>query len=978
MGSQTCIDFSQIIKAHPKFVHLSFVTSLELVMNTSSSLDNTTGKATSIDHLSKLEQNFHHMLMQAPAAIAIVHGPEHIYTLANPLYQKIFGRKDQELIGRSIREVWPEIDGQGIYQIFHQVFTSAEPFVAHEYPVTFMEEGISKNGYYDFVAKPIQDVNGKVADIMIHAVDVSEQVLARKKVEDSESYFRKMADTTPAALWMTEKDGSCCYLNKQWYEITGQIPEDTRAFGWLKAIHPHDSDQAKKNFFEANEEQTSFSSLYRLRHKDGGYRWVTDNGRPRYDERGVFAGFIGVITDVHEQKDASHKLFQSEARYRNIFEGTPVSIWVEDFSKVKDEIRRLKKEGVHDLKAYFANHKEHLLQLLNSVTVKDVNEASLLLMEAPTKEELKKGLAQIFVEDTTDAFIGELEIIASGGGFFEYETKLQTLRGKPLDTLVHISFPRTEDYSSVIVTLIDITESKKIQQKISESEERYATTVYSSDLGLWDFDAIANTTVSSGRMAEILGFTSNGEITMQDLLDCIHPEDKEAELRLFEAILSGRIAPSFTTEYRIIQKNTGASKWVRARGKVFLDERGKTYRTVGTISDITERKQAEEAIRESESRFRTLAESLPQMVWMVDREGNYEYISGQWKAYCGKENPAEAWEYMIHPEDKQRSSTEWLSCLRDGADYRSEVRLRNEHGEYRWHYAIAVPLTDSNNQLTKWIGALTDIHVQKTFTEKLEKVVEERTKELQRSNEDLQQFAHVASHDLKEPARKIKTFSSLIMHEFGSIIPEKMKLYLSKIDSAAARMAHMIDGVLRYSSLDVIQQTNEKVDLSELIRNIETDLEVPIVQKAALIDQQNLPVIEGSSILLYQLFYNLINNSLKFARLNVSPLIRITATDTMDIDLEKVNLKTDQPYIKIIVQDNGIGFRQNEAAIIFQSFSRLHAKDKYEGTGLGLALCRKIVERHGGVIFADATEGVGASFTILLPKSPVVIPSVTF
>jgi PAS domain S-box-containing protein len=938
-------------------------------MNTLPSLDNKTGQsATSTDHLSRLEQNFYHMLMQAPAAIAIVHGPEHIYTLANPLYQKVFGRNDQELIGRTINEVWPAIDDQRIYQIFHQVFTSAEPFVAHEYPVTFMEEGLTKQGYYDFIAKPIQDVAGKVTDIMIHAVEVSEQVLARKKVEDNESYFRKMADATPAALRITEKDGSCCYLNKQWYEITGQIPGDALDFAWLGAIHPQDIDQAEKTFIEANTKQTSFNLLYRLNYKGGQYRWVTDSGRPRFDDRGGFAGFIGIITDVHEQKEASQKLFQSEASYRNIFEGTPVSIWVEDFSEVKDEIRRLRKEGVHDFKAYFANHKEHLSKLLNSVTVKDVNEASLALMEALTKEELKKGLAQIFVEDTTDAFIGELETIARGGGFFEYETKLQTLKGRQLDTLVHISFPRMEDYSSVIVTLIDITESKKIQHKIIESEERYATTVYSSDLGLWDFDVFANTTVSSGRMADIFGFASNEEMTMQDFLDCIHHDDAEVVLHLFEAILSGRITPSFTIEYRIIQKNSGAAKWVRARGKVFLDESGKAYRTVGTISDITERKQAEEAIRESETRFRTLAESLPQMVWMADREGNYEYSSGQWHAYCGKENPAEAWEYMIHPEDKQRSSKEWVSCLQTGTDYKSEVRLRNQHGEYRWHYAIAVPLRDSNNQLVKWIGAITDIHVQKTFSERLEKVVEERTKALQRSNEDLQQFAHVASHDLKEPARKVKTFSNLIMHEFESILPEKVKLYVSKIDSAAARMAHMIDGVLRYSSLEVIEQINEKVDLSELIQNIQIDLEVPILQKAALIEQQNLPTIEGSPILLYQLFYNLINNSLKFARLKVSPHIRITAADAMDIDLEKSNLKTDQHYIKILIQDNGIGFRQNEAAVIFQSFSRLHAKDKYEGTGLGLALCRKIVERHGGIIFADATEGVGATFTILLPK----------
>ncbi|HEX2608149.1 MAG TPA: ATP-binding protein [Flavisolibacter sp.] len=417
------------------------------------------------------------------------------------------------------------------------------------------------------------------------------------------------------------------------------------------------------------------------------------------------------------------------------------------------------------------------------------------------------------------------------------------------------------------------------------------------------------------------------------------------------------------------KRKDGSTIWINASVGNVLDEKGKVIGMVGVNRDITQQKEAEQKIRESEQRFRTLAETLPQLVWITDEKGKQEYVSARWMEYSGLEHLSETtWNEMVHPEDRARISRTWKTSLETETYYKAEVRLRNRDGAYRWHFVHAEPIRDGEGKVIKWIGAFTDIHDRKTLTEQLEHKVAERTTELQRSNEDLQQFAHVASHDLKEPVRKVMTFSNRLKIEFVKELPEKANLYLSKIESSAIRMYAMIDGVLLYSSLNALEETRELIDLNELVSNILVDLEVVITEKSAVIQANELPSMEGSSILLYQLLYNLLNNALKFSRPGVPPLITLQAESTGKEEWQQLNLPLNKEYLKLVLRDNGIGFPQSEAERIFKTFSRLNSKDKYEGTGLGLSLCRKIVERHGGAIYAEGEEGKGAVFTIILPR----------
>jgi signal transduction histidine kinase len=249
------------------------------------------------------------------------------------------------------------------------------------------------------------------------------------------------------------------------------------------------------------------------------------------------------------------------------------------------------------------------------------------------------------------------------------------------------------------------------------------------------------------------------------------------------------------------------------------------------------------------------------------------------------------------------------------------------------------------------------------YNQKMESLVAQRTEELARSNEDLQQFAHVASHDLKEPLRKITMFSNILNTEQKEVLSEKGKVYLDKISMAAIRMSDMIEGVLAYSTVSFKEPISETVNLNKILEGVVSDLELAIIQKEAQIRFSELPDVNGIPLLLHQLFYNLINNALKFTRENVNPVITITSEITQQKNKAGKNIT----YFHIKVSDNGMGFNQDYAERIFGIFSRLNAKDKFEGTGLGLALCRKIVYRHKGEIYAEGKEDEGAVFHVLLP-----------
>jgi signal transduction histidine kinase/CHASE3 domain sensor protein len=250
------------------------------------------------------------------------------------------------------------------------------------------------------------------------------------------------------------------------------------------------------------------------------------------------------------------------------------------------------------------------------------------------------------------------------------------------------------------------------------------------------------------------------------------------------------------------------------------------------------------------------------------------------------------------------------------------------------------------------------------------KIVEEELKskitDLQRSNDELEQYAYVASHDLQEPLRKIRSFGSFLQDTQSNKLDEKGQQLLDKIMNSADRMSLLIKDILSYSSMKK-QSDFVSVDLNEIIKTVRDDLDLLITQKNAIIESDVLPTIEAVPLQMTQLFYNLFTNSLKFAKENKTPLIKISCR-LITPEEKKSSFSTQTNYYEIVLKDNGIGFSQEHGEQIFGLFKRLNNRQVYPGTGIGLSLCKKVVENHNGEIYATGKEGDGASFYILLPE----------
>ncbi|GFD82469.1 histidine kinase [Tenacibaculum sp. KUL118] len=262
-----------------------------------------------------------------------------------------------------------------------------------------------------------------------------------------------------------------------------------------------------------------------------------------------------------------------------------------------------------------------------------------------------------------------------------------------------------------------------------------------------------------------------------------------------------------------------------------------------------------------------------------------------------------------------------------------------------------------------------------SVNEDLESRIAERTQELSvyseelaRSNRELEDFAFVASHDLQEPLRKIRAFGNRLESGYNDVFDERGKDYLARMLNAAERMSMLISDLLAFSRVSTRGKEFDDVNLANVIKSVMSDLEIAIDEKSAQIDVSDMPVVRGDKSQLEQLFLNLLSNALKFQSDGVTPIVSITATDATSEDVKDILISDDHDWIKITVTDNGIGFEQSFAEKIFAPFQRLHGRSEYKGTGIGLAVCRRIVERHNGQISATSKLGEGATFSIIIPK----------
>jgi PAS domain S-box-containing protein len=747
-------------------------------------------------------------------------------------------------------------------------------------------------------------------------------------------------------IWMAGTDKLCHFFNKRWLDFRGRTLEQEIGSGWAEGVHPDDLDRCLKIYLSSFDAREEFILEYRLKRYDGEYRWISDQGVPNYNPGGDFEGYSGACIDIHD---------------RIVFE-----------------------------------------------------------------------------------------------------------------------------------------------EKLKESEARLRIAALSSELGTWDYNPLTQEMSWDSACKELFGTTQDTPVTLDLFWAKMHPDDQPMALESMLRALNPDIAENYESEYRIVGLPDDKLRWIRAKGRAFFDQMGNPVNFAGTVLDITEEKVAMQSLQKNERKFRLLADTLPQLIWIADAHGKMDYFSQTFLDYCGlsaEQLKETSWFSYIHPDEKATIEKLWSEVLISGETFISEHRLKKQDGEYRWQLSRAIAQRDEQNNILTWVGTSTDIHDHKMASRELEHKVEERTlelaakneqliqqrefaeiilnssvdiisvfdndlrylivnkkfeevyqlssvnlinqkitdvfpkmigsefcqrleaalqgeasqssgyqslitrrfyetymiplvsndlvyavlviahdntelisaynqleiknNELEKSNHNLEQFAYIASHDLQEPLRKIRTFSELL-HDSLPDLNEQSKAYFDKIDLSAKRMSGLIKDVLNYSRLSTTEQVFEKINLNTILEEIKNDFELMIKEKGATLEIADLPEVYGIPLQLNQLFSNLIGNALKFN--NQHPVIKIDYEEvSKDRITEFPQLDQSQRYILITCSDNGIGFDKQYAEQIFNIFQRLNNKDHYEGTGIGLALCKKIMENHHGLIQASSELNKGSVFQLYFP-----------
>ena len=784
-----------------------------------------------------------------------------------------------------------------------------------------------------------QEMLMRFARLVMNEIELRQAVLKQVEIEEQLQNANKelqfVTDTMPQLVWAAEPDGSSFFFNKGWLEYTGLGFDEVKGHGWIRSLHPEDRERTIAAWNRAVQTGQHYDVEYRLLRYDGVYRWFIARGTPLRDERGAIVKWYGTTTDIQAQKEAEAALRLSEERLRNVLSIETVGVIYFDL------------EGrIHDGNAAFQR------------------------MSGYAAEEIRSGRLrwdQVTPPEYMEATLRSREELLTTGQNTPYEKQYIRPDGSRWWGL--FAGRRISD-SECVEFVVDITERKKNEELLAQKDRNIRNIIHHAPVAM---------SVCRGEEMVV-------EIANKGVLQMLHRTDEIIGKPLFEAFPEMRGQPVVDILYNVYR--TGKPYYASEelvplmRNGVWEDryinfaytpviEDEKITGVMSVATEVTEQVIARKKIEESNRELQFVLDFMPSMVWHTAPDGMADFFNRVYLDYTGQplhQLTGRQWTNLLHPADVERTTTAWQEALERGEAYSVEHRLRGRDGSYRWFLSRGVPLKNEQGEITKWYGTSTDIQVQKTAAELLERRVEERTRELEMRNRELEEFTYVSHHDLQEPLRKIAMFTDMVRADSQPVLTEASNRRLERVIEASRRMSTALKDVLNFASLNREVQPVE-VSLNTTLSTVLSDLELVIAEKNAVIRWGRLPVVCAVPQQMHQLFYNLVNNALKFSRPGLAPEVEISCRSlNAETVTQHPELNSTKKYVEITLKDNGIGFSQHQAEKIFVMFQRLHTKEAYAGTGIGLALCKKVVTNHKGKIWAESAPGEGATFRIILPE----------
>ena len=804
-------------------------------------------------------------------------------------------------------------------------------------------DGRFEERYWHPLNSPVFDAAGKLIYIIHRVEDVTEQVITRRhtsQLRESEERYRLLADMIPQHIWTTDPAGYHGWFSRRWHEFTGTTFDDTKGEGWLKYLHPDDRDRTLARWQHSLRTGDPYSVEYRFRRADGEYCWFLGQAMPRRDDAGRIIEWFGTLTDISEQKQLGRVRERLLAREQEAREKVTTIL-----------------ESITD--AFFAVDREWRFTYVN-------REAERLLKRS--REEL---LGQSVWHEYTDAV----------GSTFQREYR----RAMEEQTTV-----RFEEYYAPLGMWLDVraypspgglsvffrdeTPRKRTEQTLRESEERFRALAQNASVGIFVIDEESRIEFANPAVERIFGFALPEMLGQR--LDMLMPEDQrprhDAGVRRYletgkrNIRWEGVELPGRTRDGRIVPLEISMGEFERA---------GRHYFT-GIARDITERKQAEAAMRESEERFRTLGNSIPQLAWMADARGWIFWYNDRWHDYTGttlEEMEGWGWRKVHHPEFVERVVEKIRHAFENGVPWEDTFPLRSRTGEYRWFLSRALPIRDAEGHVVRWFGTNTDVTDEMNAAAERERLLERerearadaerRREELERVTESRARLMRGFSHDVKNPLGAADGYAQLLEDGIYGELPDTQRDSVKRIRRSIQRSLHLIHELLELARAESGQIELERIpcNVAGLVRESAEDFRAQAVAAGLALEVNTMDRIDAhiDPARVRQILSNLLSNAVKYTR---------SGSVSVKADRRNDGGPRAGEWIAISVTDTGPGIPPEKQQMIFQEFTRLDPGAQ-QGAGVGLAISRRIARLLGGDITVESLVDHGSTFIFWLPAS---------